>query len=619
MSHVRSYEFPYEPVPTSAGDDDGVGLDLVVATTGAVDPEAIAGVLTEMCSPTAVRRVVTCAPVYWTQVRTERPHPRSDVDAVLRRAGIPVRYVASARRQSLLVPPPTDVEGAPAPRAVDWAVPASREVPPERMTDGRWFLRDEPGGLAVDRAVCGHGRGTRLAVIDDDAADLDLVDLDATVLVGTEDAPRASGHGALLVGWAVGARTHEGSLFAGVAPGASVRAYLIPRPGDDVLSLPAAIVRAAADGADVILCATYVEGSTSPMLDDALDLASRLGRGRLGCVVVLPTGREASSPRGSVHASLSLSLGDPASDPRVLCVAPGGRKGGWFLWREQHGRLRPFANRGPAVRCLSPGDDLAYPFLANERLFHAESSGASALAAGVALLVVSCNPWLRADEVLTLLARTSTPAEPLGAETLGALADRADALPAGCDADGHDAKHGYGRIHALRACLSASDPVALELVAMGEVAAARGWVTARKGDADLVSAYSQSLGCWMVRALLADHSLEHALRTLLRHLRLLASEPRRVEAHPVGVLGRPIALLLRKLESCEPAPTRVQRRDLRALAEAARESTTAAPDARPALEAHLLAVARALFGLAAEQAAPPARPDDDAAGAESVH
>ena len=166
-------------------------------------------------------------------------------------------------------------------------------------------------------------------MIDDDAEDVERLDLDHVVRLGARETSSASGHGALMVAWAVGARRSDGAAFLGVAPDASARLYLVPKPGEDVVSVPLAIVRAALDGADVIVCATYVEGTTSPMLDDALELAARLGRGGRGAAVVLPTGRETSSPGASVHASLSLALGDPASDPRVHCIAPGGRAGGW--------------------------------------------------------------------------------------------------------------------------------------------------------------------------------------------------------------------------------------------------------------------------------------------------
>jgi hypothetical protein len=590
---VAAYDFPYATVATRAGDDDGAGHDLVVATSSPVHAADLSSLLADTCGRTEARVLFARSPVFWAHVRTTEARRRADVDGALRAAGIPVRYVASARRGCLDVPPPLDFACATGLHATDWAVAAAPalEGPVDRDTEGRWFLRGAPGGLAVDRSACGTGAGTRLAVIDDDGADLECVPLEATVPVGVDHAPRGSGHGALLIGWAVGARTHDGGTFHGVAPDASVRAYVIARPGDDVVSLPLAIARAAVDGADVIVCATYVEGTTSPMLDDALELATRLGRDGRGCVVVFPTGRETSSPRGSIHASLSLSLGDPASDPRVLCVGPGGRHGGWFFWRTQQGRLRPFANRGPAVRCLAPGDDIAYPFLSSERVFHADSSGASALAAGVALLVLANNRSLTADEVLTVLARTATSAPALSPEVAGNLVDKADALPLGRDRDGHDAKHGYGHLHAARACLSAADPVCLELIAMGEDAAALAWFHAfRRGDG-ASRAYPAAVAEVCVRALLADDALAHALRVVLRHVRLLASDPRRMQAHVAGGLSRQVALLIRRLADVAGRRTDAPRVALEALAAAARAAAQGPFEGEP----HWLSMARAAF------------------------
>ncbi len=356
--------------------------------------------------------------------------------------------------------------------------------------EGQWFLGVEGGGVHVDRRVCGTGAGTRLAVIDDDEADLALVDLDGRVHVGTTRGSETSGHAALMVGWATCARRPDGTRFLGIAPDASPRLYAIPKPGVDAVSLALAIARAVFDGADVVVCATYVEGTTTPLLDDAFDVASHLGRGGRGSVIVLPTGRETASAGGSLHASLSLEFGDPASDPRVHCVAPGGRPGGWFLWQSPRGMVRPFANRGPAVRWLSPGDDLAYPFSSRDRLFHAESSGASAVAAGVMLLLLGSNPELKLPEVHAILARTvdapndashsggatgMTDATGAPAALDRRLADPADVLPLGSDRDGHNAKCGYGRLNATRACAAAADPVALGLAAIGEDELAVAW------------------------------------------------------------------------------------------------------------------------------------------------
>lgn len=411
MSARTPWDFPYAPVPTSAGDDDGEACDVVVATSRELAPADAARALAGLLGSVEIEPLIARAPLFWTRVRSAVTATRSDVARALAAAGVPVRYVASAKRGSVAVVPRLAWSGVARAEPVAWRAQRARApIPEDPQTLGRWFLRDH--GVAVDRARCGVGTGTRLAVIDDDAAEDEKVELDAVVRVGVHEVSRVTSHGALMVAWATSA-----CGFHGVAPGASRRLYCIPKPGIDVVSFPLAIATAVFDGADVVLCATYAEGSTSPMLDDALEVARRLGRRGRGAAVVMPTGREASSAAGTVHSSWSLALGDPASDPRVFCVGPSGRSGGWFMWRDRRGRLRPFANRGPAVRWLAPGDDLAYPFAEKERLFHAESSGASAVAAGVLLLVLSQNPGLTVGELEAVVTRTASPFYP--STTLG--------------------------------------------------------------------------------------------------------------------------------------------------------------------------------------------------------
>jgi hypothetical protein len=412
---------------------------------------------------------------------------------------------------------------------------------------GRWYLGDE--GVAVDRAVCGVGAGTRLAVIDNDAGGTEHLELDAEVLVSVSEAPRGSQHGALLAGLAIGAHpeTTRHSFVAGVAPGASVRLYVIPKPGSEVFALPLAIVRAVDDGADVVVCATYIEGHASPMLDDALEFARHLGRSGRGTAIVFPTGREVASGARSVHASLSLALGDPACDPRIFCIGPSGRDGGWFLWRDRRGRLRPFANRGPSVRWLAPGDDVASPFSEAERLTHAESSGASGIAAGVLLLVLGINPYLSLSDLDAIVTRTATQVPLPGPSEHAEIADPHDVLPYGRDKDVHDAKHGYGRLNASRACLAAADPFAFAMVNMGESSAAFRWVTLRAQERMLSFSYSSELAAWATRAIMTDAGLLHGTSVVVRHARLIADDHERLRSHYSGAIVRQLALLARTL------------------------------------------------------------------------
>lgn len=547
-----SWDFDYAPVHVPGQDDEVAEHDWILATSGPVDAETLAGVVSGLLPGARIEKLVQRAPIYWTRIRSPEPATRRWLGACLVRAGVAVRYVASPATPDLSVPAPIDVGGAPAARAKDWKV-RRRTHDADPQTPERWFLRG-PAGVNVDRARFSRGAGTRLAVIDNDAGEAESLGLDAEVLVNVLRASRASLHASTMIGWAVGSRGGGAGperRFMGVAPDASPRLYCIPKPGADVLSVPLAIVRAVDDGADVVVCGTYVEGTASPLLDDALEFAVRLGRRGRGTAVILPTGREASSAAPSVHASFALSLADPASDPRATCIGPGGRDGAWFLWPDRKGKYRPFANRGPAVRWLAPGDDMAFPFGDGERLCHAESSGAAAVAAGVMLLVIAANPLLSLGEIDLVIGRSvdrAAPSKVLPAD----LADRSDVLPSGRDRDGHDAKHGYGRMNAARACLLASDPVAASLVSMGEDHAAAAYLDLRKGD--LAPLYSKQFASWAARALLADGRAMHAAKVIVRHARLVADDADRFRAHGDGALLRQVALALRGLVDSDAAP-----------------------------------------------------------------
>ncbi|MGK3994804.1 S8/S53 family peptidase [Sorangium sp. So ce1024] len=604
------WDFGYAPVPTAACDDDGGPLDLVVAARRAVAPEDVAAALSARWRRVEVAPILSRAPLFWLRVRSPDRGRRAEVAAALSAAGLSVRYIASAQRTSAAVAPRFDAAPADAARPdAGWATrgPSDEDEP---ATPGRWFLRAEEGGIGVDRRRCGTGAGMRLAVIDDDAQAADALGLDREVLVLVEQPPRSQAHGALMVAWAVGCRRPGG--FRGVAPDASPRLYLIPKPGACVLALPVAIVQAVSDGADVVVCAAYIEGSTTPMLDDALEFAARLGRRGRGCPVVFPTGREASSPPDSLHASFSLGFGEPASDPRAFCVGPGARGEGWFLWRDRRGRSRPFANRGPAVRWLAPGDDLTCPLPpapgvdpATERLCHAESSGASAIAAGALLLVLSQNPALRVSELDALVRRTLDPVPPEAPAAAEPLADRWDLLPEARDRDGHNAKHGYGRVNVGRACLAAGDPIALALVLLGEDAAARAFRDARAALPLARGLYSRRLARWAVRALLADPILCHGACALARHARLTAGDPRRQRAHGAGAVLRHLAVLVRGLAASRAAPARPPRvrQEIAALLDRIERSAIDA-GAVEAVEAGFGELAAAVFAGAAEGGAP---------------
>ncbi len=601
---AAAWEFPYEPLRSR---ELSPGGDLLLATTGPLTQAERERVASECGEPVSWETVLSRAPLFWTRLRGPSTLTRDSVTGALERARVAVRYVAPTCAPSSIQPPPLSTVPSMRARASDWRARDDGRRLVDAPTASRWFL-DPTSGLDVDRARCGTGAGTRLAVIDDDGAEAELVGFEREVRISVDAISRISPHGSLMAGWAVGAL--GAPAFPGVAPGASPRLYVIPKPGIDVVSLPHAIAQAVFDGADVVVCATYIEQTWSPMLDDALSVAVQLGRRGRGTAVVLPCGREGSSPPHSVHASWSLSLGDPASDPRVFCIGPSGRHGGWFLWHDRRGKLRPFANRGPAVRWLAPGDDLADPLELRDRWCHAESSGASALAAGVLLLVLASNPKLTLRELESIVTATASPIA-VDHGSLGApAADPFDLLPHERDADGHNAKHGYGRMNARRACLAARDPICAQLLAMGEDEAA----VAAFDLASRLEPYSARTARWIVRRLLADATWSHGLRVVLRHLRLVAGHPERAQAHAKGALARQLLLLLGALSRRGRVPPGVSA-ELEVLA-----TRLADPQAEP----EILRASTGLW-LGGPASSPPAPPigdggvDPEAYGAEPAH
>jgi hypothetical protein len=540
------WDFSYVPLRSAVLDNGGPATDLIVATDGDVDAAALAGSLAPLGVDIAVESLLSSHPLYWTRVCAGSPVSREELGKRVELSGARVRYVASARHGSLALGPALDFEHARPRCPREWPARSRSEIV-EPSTPGRWFLGEN--GVDVQRRYCENGANTRLAIIDNDGLDSERVDLDAEVLIAVSDPPRGSQHGALLAGWAVGAYPSAtgGPFLSGVAPAASARLYLIPKPGSEVIALPLAIARAVDDGADVIVCATYVEGQTSPMLDDAFAFARRLGRGARGTAIVLPTGRQASSPSGSTHASFSLSLGDPAADTRAFCVGPSGADGRWFLWCDRRGKYRPFANRGPSVRWLAPGDDMASPLATPECVTHAESSGAAAVAAGVILLVLGRNPRLELAELEAIVTRTISTVDGVERLRAPAVADAYDLHPEARDADGHDAKHGYGRIHATRACLAATDPFASALVMMGEEDAAKRWADLRSREPLARAAYSAKLACRAAASLASDESLAFSVRVIARHARLTANRAEHQRSHPRGALLRELSVFMRNL------------------------------------------------------------------------
>lgn len=526
-----SWAFDYAPIALQLGDPDGAS-EYLIATLEEVDSAALLRALGRVGGVRA-RTLISRPPIHWTLVELEAPLSRAPLYAALDGL-VTVRYIAPARAACLESAPGLDLRRAEIRPEESWGTRALEPGEVTRSSPGYWFL-DSQTGIQVDRTIVGWGSGSRLAVIDDDGLDAGRLPLDAEILVELSSRPNAQRHGSLMVAWAVAA---DDGAHHGVAPAASPRLYLVPKPGLDVYSLPLALARAVFDGADVVVAAGYVDGVASPMLEDALALAVGAGRGGLGTAVVIPTSRETSSPPGGVHASLTLSLVAPASDPRVVCIGPSGRDGGWFLWRDRRGRLRPFANRGPAVRFVAPGDDIADPFDHEGRAMHAESSGASAIAGGAFLLLLAANPLLDVSTAIEVIRRTACTVDPSRFDR-AELADHRDLQPTTVDSDGHNAKVGYGRILVSDAVLIASDPFSAALFEIGDRAAAKAWLIGPRP-------YSPRVAQALAIAYLRDSIARDGFRSIVRHIRLVFASPSRAKAHPIGALVRLISAVIQQ-------------------------------------------------------------------------
>ena len=166
----------------------------------------------------------------------------------------------------------------------------------------------------------------------------------------------------------------------------------------------------------------------------------------------------------------------------------------------------------------------------------------------------------------------------------------------GHDRDGHNAKHGYGLLHASKSCLLVSDPIAFALVSIGEDQAALRWMETRGEQPWLASLYSNELGRWAARVLLADAGQRHAACTLARLLRLLAVRPERLRAQAVGSLLRLTLMLVRNLPRSRqaPAPGTAVQRELAAIADRA-DAAALDPARAGQIEKQMCSLAAALW------------------------
>ena len=252
---------------------------------------------------------------------------------------------------------------------------------------------------------------------------------------------------------------HAGTACAGVAcangfhhaSGVAPKARLMP------IRLPAALgsryeadafVWAADNGADVISCSwgpadakwfekeDPIRDQIVPLPDStrlAIDYAIAHGRGGKGCVIIWAAG----------NGNECVDNDGYASNPRVIAVGA----------CNDRGKRSPYSDFGKALWCCFPSSHGLLPSLTNG-IWTTDRSGKAGFSwddytddfggtssacqggAGVAALILACNPVLRWDEVKDIIRRSC---------------DQIDLLNGCYDTNAHSSQYGYGRINARRA------------------------------------------------------------------------------------------------------------------------------------------------------------------------
>ena len=275
----------------------------------------------------------------------------------------------------------------------------------------------------------------------------------------------------------------HGTAMAGVVlaecPGACVGLFQIPgvagaaRPYLAPADLAAAVAAAVgAWQADVVLIAMSDGAWGTPRyLGEVLREAARCGRRGRGASIFCSVG---DPSRNHVRQDDSAALGadDLASQPWVHAVAACDRQGRWYRVYPRYACPGPangnagagtgsgggatYNRLGPAIALAALGEPRRW----SEHIASDDSSQASAVAAAAAARVLQANRDLSAVELRALLALT--------ADVTGAV-DGGRGLAAGAfdarDRLGHNFKIGHGVVNGQAACLAATDPICLALLA----------------------------------------------------------------------------------------------------------------------------------------------------------
>jgi membrane-anchored mycosin MYCP len=363
-----------------------------------------------------------------------------------------------------VTPPEVDAQAVPPPGTPGPPEPMAQrgECVTTAVLPGSDFGVSDPNQLSLNLSEAwrhSRGEGQTVAVIDTGVKPgprLPNVEGGGDFVESTDGLTDCDGHGTLVAGLIAGQPGNDG--FSGVAPAArliSIRqtsAKYAPRnPGDDptlarasvdVASLARAIVRAADLGARVINVSAVTCLAANKTLDQSeLGAALRYAAVAKDAVVVAAAGNiHGGMTTGSACESNPLSDAARPDDPRNWAgVSAVSIPSWWQPYVLSVGSLAPtgrpstFTMPGPWVGIAAPGENIVSVSngpdggLANsqpneqQELFPISgSSYSSAYVAGVAALVRSKFPELRADEVVRRITATANGAARSPSNLVGA-------------------------------------------------------------------------------------------------------------------------------------------------------------------------------------------------------
>jgi hypothetical protein len=220
-----------------------------------------------------------------------------------------------------------------------------------------------------------------------------------------------------------------------------------------------ALANAFCDEVDIVLIASNRTLIGTPRhLRRVLRELAHEGRNRRGTLIVCSSGdAEQTGDEDKEARSHALAADDPCAQPECLVVAAHEIYGG--DWERR--RRVPLSRLGPAVEITAPG---AQFFVKIDKVPARadDTSLASALVAASAHNVLRQHPTLTAAELRALLCSTTVRPRRVDRSACSAAAEAS-----GCndwDHSMHSLKLGFGRVDALRATLSAVDPLCAAFV-----------------------------------------------------------------------------------------------------------------------------------------------------------